>query len=78
MGPVVLNILTTDPDDRTERTCSKFTYDTKMGGAVHTQEGTATPQRDTDRLKACAVENCARFNKGKGEFLLLGHSNQKQ
>ena len=62
---VHLKIFTSDRDDGIEYILSKFTDDTKLGGAVDTAEGRDAIQRKLNKLKRWALVNLMRFNKAK-------------
>lgn len=72
LGPALFNVFKNDPDDRTERTLTRFADDTKLGSEVDTSEGRAVFQRDLDRLKEWASKNWMKFNKDKYKVLHLG------
>lgn len=56
---------------------SRFTDDTKLGGASHTPESCAALQKDFDRLEGYAEKNCLKFSKGKCRVLHLEKNNPK-
>ncbi|KAF4798542.1 hypothetical protein TURU_063034 [Turdus rufiventris] len=58
-----------------EKMPSKFTDDTKLGGAVDTLEGREALQRDLDQLKGWAIIKHMKFNKGKWQILHLAWGN---
>ncbi|GAB0196742.1 hypothetical protein GRJ2_002139500 [Grus japonensis] len=62
-------------DPGLEGVVSKFSVDTKLGGAVDSVEGGEALQRDLDRLENWAITSCMRFNKGKCQILHLGRGN---
>ncbi|GAB0204733.1 cAMP-dependent protein kinase inhibitor alpha [Grus japonensis] len=66
-----------DLDAGVECTISKFSDDTKLGGAVNSLEGQEALQKDLDRLEHWAVINGMKFNKNKCQILHLGWSNTR-
>ncbi|KAJ7403167.1 rna-directed dna polymerase from mobile element jockey-like [Pitangus sulphuratus] len=73
LGPVLFNIFINDLDTGLEVILSKFTYDTKLGGAADFLEGREALQRDLDKLI-----NHMKFSHMKGNCWILhlrwGHS----
>ena len=69
MGPVLFNIFISDIYDETE---CKFADDTKLSGAVDTEEGRDAIQRDLNRLERWAQVNLMSFNTAKCKVFALG------
>jgi len=76
-GLVLFNIFVGDMDSGTECTLSKFSYDTKLSGAINTLQGRDAIQRDLDRLERWACMDRMKFNKAKCKVLHMGQGNPK-
>lgn len=73
---MLFNIFINNLDDESEYTHMKFTDNTKPDGAVNIQKGSATIQKELDRLEECADRNFIKFIKGKHKVLHLRQSSQ--
>ncbi|KAJ7406023.1 hypothetical protein WISP_136290 [Willisornis vidua] len=72
LGPVLFNIFVKDLDTGLEGILSKFTDDTKLGGAADSLKGKEVLQRDFNKLEDWAITNHMNFSKGKCCILHLG------
>jgi len=77
LAPVLLDIFISNIGSWIECTLSKFADDTKLCGAVDTQEGRDGIQRDLDRLQRWARANLMKFSKTKCKALPMGRGNPK-
>ncbi|KAJ7411770.1 hypothetical protein BTVI_48686 [Pitangus sulphuratus] len=62
LNPVLFNIFINDLDTGLEGILSKFTDDTKLGGAVGSIEGREALQRDLSKSGNGAITNYMKFN----------------
>jgi len=77
LAPVLLDIFVSHENNGIECTLSKFSNDSKLCGAVDTQEGRDGIQRDLDRLQRWAHVNFMKFSKAKCQALPMGWGNAK-
>ena len=77
LGSLLFNISVGDMGSGIECTLSKFAEDTKLSGAVDTQEGRNAIQRYLNRLERWACVDIMNFNMAKCKALHLGQSNPK-
>ncbi|TRZ20707.1 hypothetical protein HGM15179_006371 [Zosterops borbonicus] len=75
LSPVFFYIFINDLDAGLEGILSKFTDDTKLGGAAASSESREALQRDLDRLEDWEIINHMKFNRGKCWILNLGQGN---
>ncbi|PKU44714.1 rna-directed dna polymerase from mobile element jockey-like [Limosa lapponica baueri] len=66
-----------DRDSGIECILSKFADDTKLCGAVSTQEGRDAIQKDLDTFQRRVHADLMKFNQAKHKVLQLGHGNSK-
>jgi len=74
LGPILFNIFK-DTDSGVKITLSKFADETKLWGAVDTQEGQNAIWRDLDRLEWWDQVNFMKFNKSKSKAFHLRQGN---
>jgi len=72
---VLFNVFISNVDAGFELTLSKFTDNTKLGGAVDSLKGREALQRDLDRLESWAITNRMKFNMSRCRILHLGWGN---
>jgi len=77
LGPVLFNIFVSNMDIGIEYTLSKLADDTKLCGAVDTQEGRDAVQRDLNSLERWVCEKLMTFNRANCKILHMGWGNPK-
>lgn len=75
LGPVLVNIFVSDPEEVTELTAIRFAAHSKMVGALNTLWSRAAVQGDLDRLKERADRCLMNLNKDKCKILQLERNN---
>ena len=77
LGPLLLNVLINDLDDRTEGTLSKIA-DNKLWTAVNILEGRDVVQKGLNRLEKWVDGSIVKFNKSKCTYLQVEWNNIRQ
>lgn len=70
--PVLLNVLISSLEEKTEYTLKKFAKDSNLGDAVSTLEGRNIIWRTVYNLEDWANRNLIKFNHNKCKVLYLG------
>lgn len=72
MEPILFNISVNDLDTVTEQNLSKFADDIKLERIANTLDGSATTQKNLDRLKKWFDKDLLKFKYSKWKVLHQG------
>lgn len=75
LGPVLVNISVSDPEEVAELIVIRLAAHSKMVGAINMLGSRAAAPGDLDRLKVRADRSLMKINKDKWKILHLGRNN---